>query len=181
MEGRRLWKGMSANSIIILRGLNMADCHACDKGAFCCWATLELGRKEMNGSVSVFGSFEPKLCMCVYCRCTHVSICVCGCMFFFSPSAHMLLLCSSARISSPQNFTNLTSKYLSVCLELTVSLWVSGTLRPPGRRPMRKGRSGWGPIQQGGFRTQAASHHCLLLELPAPPLENTTTPTCVSL
>lgn len=36
LEGRRRYKGMSANSIIILRGLNMADCHGCDKAAFCC-------------------------------------------------------------------------------------------------------------------------------------------------
>ncbi len=77
---RRRWKGMSANSIIILRGLNMADCHACDKEAFCSWATLELGREEMNGSVSVFGSFELQQCVC---RRLHVNIWVVWLHVFF--------------------------------------------------------------------------------------------------
>lgn len=54
---------MSANSIIILRGLNMADCHACDKRAFCCWATLVLGNEKMSGSM--FRGFESELCVCV--------------------------------------------------------------------------------------------------------------------
>lgn len=31
LEGRWWRKGMSGNSIIIFRGLNMADCRACDK------------------------------------------------------------------------------------------------------------------------------------------------------
>ena len=113
LEGRQRWKGMSANSIIILRGLNMADCHACDKGALCCWATLELGREEMNDSVSVFGSLEPRQCvytwLYVY-RCMHGSICY-GCTFFTIRSH--ALLCSSALNSSPQSITTGTSKCVS--------------------------------------------------------------------
>lgn len=54
----------------------MADCHACDKG-FCCSATLELGREEMKSSVSVFGSFDPKQCLCLCVdKCMHMSISV---------------------------------------------------------------------------------------------------------
>lgn len=80
------------------------------RGALCCWATLELGREEMNGSVSVFGSFEPR--QCVYtrlhvCRCMHGSMCN-GCTFFtICPHA---LLFSSALNSSPQSVTTGTSK-----------------------------------------------------------------------
>lgn len=138
------------------------------------------GGEEMNSSV--FGSFEPKQYVCVYdymlvdaCMWTSVWLHV------FLPSAHMLILCSCALMSSPNHFAAWTSKYLSFCLEFIGCFWVSGTLRPPDRRPMRKGRSGWDPIQQGAFRTQRASPHCLHLELPARLLENTTTPTCVSL
>lgn len=35
LEGRWWGKGLSGNAIIIFRGLNMADCHAGDKGAVC--------------------------------------------------------------------------------------------------------------------------------------------------
>lgn len=60
-----------------------------------------------------------------------------------------------------------------------MSFWISGTLRRLDRRPTRKERSGWGLTQQGAFRTQVASPHCLLLEPPAPTQANTTTPTSV--
>lgn len=132
LEGRQRWKGMSANSIIILRGLNMADCHACDKGALCCWATLELGREEMNGSVSVFGSFEPR--QWVYtrlyvCKCMHGSMCY-GCTFFtICPHA---LLFSSALNSSPQSVTTGTSKCVSFPPE--VNCVCVGFRYPPSSR-----------------------------------------------
>lgn len=70
LEGRQHWKGMSANSIIIFRGLNMADCHACDKG-FCCSATLELGREEMKSSVSVWQLWPKAVLVCV-CVCVQM-------------------------------------------------------------------------------------------------------------
>lgn len=91
-----------------------------------------------------------------------------GCMFSF-------YICGFASVLSPQNGVSHTF------LQFTVFLSLSGTLHPHDRHPTRKGRNGWGPTQQGGFRIQAASPRCLPLELRAQPLENIITPTCVGL
>lgn len=76
LEGRQGRKRMSGNSIIIFRGLDMANCHACDKGAFCCCVTVQLGREETNASVS--GSFDLKQRLYM-----HVNICGLAAWIFF--------------------------------------------------------------------------------------------------
>lgn len=167
-------RGPSPNSIIIFWGLHVANCHVGDKGVcYCrCWASLVLGKKKRRATLSwsgralhvsaveMHGVIRGERCLHVFCFLfQHLWLCIWSITFEWR-SSHF--------------FTGLTSFF-----NLMVLVPVAGILRPLGRRPMRKGRSGWGPTPQEGSRTRAANPRCLLREHRAPPLGNTTIPTCV--
>lgn len=117
-----------------------------------------------------------KHCMCLLLRCTSRAECHLHVFFcLFNLTFLALHLFRHGKIMLPTLF-----KVLFFCF-FVFFYPVAGILRPRGRRPMRKGRSGLGLTRQEGCRTQAASPRCLRRGRLALPLANITTPTCVSM
>lgn len=94
-------------------------------------------------SVRLAALSQSSVCMQYMTVCAQMHACehlygAAACLFL--PRAHIGVLV--ALHSFHHHRTSLLPSVSLLCLEFTVSLWGSGTLRPPGRRPMRRGRSG---------------------------------------